>query len=58
MEKSQVYKCSQCNVLVAVLSKGDGEGELSCCGQKMINVTPDEAKLISKQYGMAVPGTP
>lgn len=58
MKKSQVFKCSQCQVLVAVLSEGDGKGELSCCGQKMMNVTPDEAKLISKQYGMAVPGTP
>ena len=58
MEKSQVFKCSQCKVLVAVLSPGEGKGELSCCGQKMVNVTPDEAKRISKQYGMAVPGTP
>jgi desulfoferrodoxin-like iron-binding protein len=58
MKKSQVFKCSQCQVLVAVLSEGDGQGELSCCGQKMTNVTPDEAKRISKQFGMAVPGTP
>jgi desulfoferrodoxin-like iron-binding protein len=58
MEKSQVFKCSQCQVLVAVLSQGDGKGELSCCGQTMMNVTPDEAKRISKQHGMAVPGTP
>jgi desulfoferrodoxin-like iron-binding protein len=58
MEKSQVYKCNQCQVLVAVLSEGNGEGELSCCGQKMMNVTPSEAKRISKQFGMSVPGTP
>lgn len=58
MEKSQVFKCNKCQVLVAVLSEGDGKGELSCCGQKMMNVTPDEAKRISKQFGMAVPGTP
>lgn len=58
MEKSEVYKCSQCEALVAVLSQGKGEGELSCCGNKMTNVTPTEAKRISKQYGMTVPGTP
>lgn len=58
MEKSQVYKCSQCEALVAVLSKGKGAGELSCCGKKMSNVTPSEAKRISKQYGMMAPGTP
>jgi desulfoferrodoxin-like iron-binding protein len=58
MEKSQVYKCSQCEALVAVLSQGKGKGELSCCGQKMINVTPSEAKRISQQYGMVRPGTP
>jgi desulfoferrodoxin-like iron-binding protein len=58
MEKSQVFKCSQCQALVAVLSPGKGEGELICCGKKMVNVTPSEAKRISKQYGMAVPGTP
>ena len=58
MEKSQVYKCSNCQVLVAVLSKGKGKGELSCCGKAMLNVTPSEAKRIAKQYGMAAPGTP
>ena len=58
MEKSQVFKCSQCQVLVAVLSEGNGNGELNCCGQKMVNVTPSEAKQIAKQYGMTVPGTP
>ncbi len=58
MEKSQVYKCNRCQALVAVLSKGDGNGELNCCGQKMDNVTPSEAKRISKQYGMTVPGAP
>jgi desulfoferrodoxin-like iron-binding protein len=56
MEKSQVYKCSNCQVLVAVLSKG--KGELSCCGKAMLNMTPSEAKRIAKQYGMAAPGTP
>jgi desulfoferrodoxin-like iron-binding protein len=58
MEKSQVYKCGHCQALVAVLSEGKGEGELSCCGEKMKNVTPSEAKRISKQYGMTAPGTP
>jgi desulfoferrodoxin-like iron-binding protein len=58
MEKSQVFKCSTCEVLVAVLDKGKGEGQLSCCGKKMANVTPSEAKRISKQYGMSAPGTP
>ena len=58
MEKSQVYKCSQCEALVAVLRPGNGEGELVCCEKKMVNVTPSEAKRISMQYGMTVPGTP
>lgn len=58
MEKSEVYKCNTCQALVAVLSKGKGDGELSCCNNKMANVTPSEAKRIAKQYGMAAPGTP
>jgi desulfoferrodoxin-like iron-binding protein len=58
MEKSQVYKCKQCEALVAVLNQGKGEGELTCCGKKMINVTPSEAKRLSQQYGMSRPGTP
>ena len=58
MEKSQVYKCSHCQALVAVLSKGQGEGKLTCCGKEMLNVTPSEAARISKQYGMTRPGAP
>jgi desulfoferrodoxin-like iron-binding protein len=58
MEKSQVYKCGNCAVIIAVLSPGNGEGQLSCCGKEMINVTPSEAKQISQQYGMTAPGTP
>jgi desulfoferrodoxin-like iron-binding protein len=58
MEKSQVYKCSHCQAIVAVLSQGNGEGHLSCCGKEMANVTPSEAKQISQQYGMTAPGTP
>jgi desulfoferrodoxin-like iron-binding protein len=58
MENSQVYKCFKCEVLVTVLSKGKGQSELSCCGEKMVNVTPSEAKRVVKQYGMAAPGAP
>ena len=58
MEKSQVFKCSRCEALVAVLNPGKGNGELVCCEIKMANVTPSEAKQISKQYGMSVPGAP
>jgi desulfoferrodoxin-like iron-binding protein len=58
MEKGQVYKCGQCEALIAVLSKGKGEGSLSCCGKTMINVTPSEAKQITKEYGMTAPGAP
>ena len=56
MEKSNVHKCENCGAIVNVLKAGDGE--LSCCGKKMINVTPDEAKRIAQTYQMARPGTP
>ena len=56
MQKSDVHKCENCEAIVSVLKAG--EGELSCCGEKMINVTPEEAKRLSQSHGMARPGTP
>lgn len=58
MKKSQVYKCSQCQLLVTVLKEGQGESELSCCGKKMIDVTPPEAKRILNRSAAIAPGTP
>ena len=52
--KSQVYKCNTCGSIVAVIS--GGKGELSCCDQKMSEVTPDKAKKLV--HDMARPGTP
>ena len=54
IEKSEVFKCKQCEVIVAVL-KG-GNGELVCCGDKMNEVTPGEAKRLV--HGMQRPGSP
>ena len=54
IEKSEVFKCEQCEVIVTVLQGGNGE--LSCCGGKMSEVTPDEAKRLV--HGMQRPGTP
>lgn len=54
MEKSEVFKCEHCEVIVAVLQ--GGSGELTCCDNKMKEVTPDEAKRLV--HGMQRPGTP
>jgi desulfoferrodoxin-like iron-binding protein len=56
MEKGQVYKCNSCKAIISVLQKG--KGELTCCENKMANVTPSEAKRLTKQYMMETPGTP
>lgn len=53
-EKADVHKCQDCGCIVTVM-KG-GTGNLSCCGKKMLVVTPDEAKKLS--FGMARPGAP
>jgi superoxide reductase len=53
-ERSDVYKCTACGSIVAVL-KG-GEGELKCCEKPMVDVTPDEAKRII--YDWWRPGAP
>jgi desulfoferrodoxin-like iron-binding protein len=53
-EKREVYKCQKCQNIVAVLQ--GGEGELSCCEQKMVNVTPDEAKRLI--HDLQRPGAP
>ena len=52
--KSQVYKCTVCGAIVAVIS--GGKGELACCDQKMVEVTPDKAKKLIHE--MARPGSP
>jgi superoxide reductase len=53
-EKSEVFKCEACGAIVAVIN--GGKGELTCCQQKMTEVTPDKARKLI--YGMARPGTP
>ena len=53
-EKRDVFKCDKCKTIVAILQGGDGE--LVCCGEKMIDVSPDEAK--SLIFDMQRPGTP
>ena len=52
--KSAVHKCKKCGCIVTVL-KG-GEGSLDCCGDRMLEVTPDEAKRLT--HGMVRPGAP
>ncbi|MCB2145797.1 MAG: desulfoferrodoxin FeS4 iron-binding domain-containing protein [Deltaproteobacteria bacterium] len=52
--KSQVFKCKACGAIVAVIT--GGKGELTCCDQKMAEVTPDKAKKLI--YGMSRPGSP
>lgn len=52
--KSEVYKCKGCGAIVAVLT--GGKGELSCCDQKMVEVTPDKAKKLI--HDLSRPGTP
>jgi superoxide reductase len=53
-EKKGVFKCQKCGAIVAVLQ--GGEGELSCCGDKMAEVTPDKAKKLI--FDLQRPGTP
>lgn len=53
-KKSDVFKCLKCGQIIAVLQEGDGE--LICCGEKMVNVTPDEGKRLIHQF--QEPGTP
>jgi superoxide reductase len=52
--KSEVYKCEACGAIVAVVT--GGKGELTCCQQKMMEVTPSEAKRLI--HGITSPGTP
>ena len=53
-KKSEVHKCEKCGCLVAVIKGGDGE--LTCCGTPMVEVTPDDAKKLI--HGLARPGAP
>jgi desulfoferrodoxin-like iron-binding protein len=53
-EKGHVYKCKKCEKIVTILKKG--EGELICCGEKMDEVTPEDARHLT--FGMQAPGTP
>ena len=52
--RADVHKCQECGCIVSVLKGGDGD--LICCGKKMREVTPDEAKKLS--FGLARPGAP
>jgi desulfoferrodoxin-like iron-binding protein len=52
--KSAVHKCKKCGCIVSVLKGGDGN--LDCCGEPMLVVTPDEAKKLT--HGMGRPGAP
>jgi desulfoferrodoxin-like iron-binding protein len=52
--KADVHKCEACGCIISVLKGGDGD--LTCCGKKMREVTPDEAKKLS--FGLARPGAP
>ena len=52
--KRQVYKCALCGATIAVLV--GGKGELHCCGEKMAEVTPDEAKKFT--FNLSRPGAP
>lgn len=53
-KKSDVHKCKNCGCIVAIIN--GGEGDLTCCSQQMIEVTPDKAKKLI--HGMTSPGTP
>jgi desulfoferrodoxin-like iron-binding protein len=53
-KKSEVYKCGNCGCIVSVIT--GGEGKLDCCGQHMVEVTPNEAKKFI--YGITRPGAP
>lgn len=56
MQNSTVHKCKECETIVSVLKAG--KGELTCCGKKMVNVTPEEAKRLFQTHGMTRPGAP
>ena len=51
---SEVYKCKVCGAIVAVIT--GGQGDLVCCDQTMIEVTPDKAKKLI--HDMTRPGAP
>ena len=53
-KKDDVYKCDVCKQVIFV-SVG-GEGELTCCGQKMRLLHPDQIQMYEKR--MAKPGSP
>jgi desulfoferrodoxin-like iron-binding protein len=53
-KKSDVYKCKGCGCIATILA--GGKGELTCCGEKMVEVTPDEAKKLV--HGLSRPGAP
>lgn len=53
-KESDVHKCKNCGCIVAIIT--GGEGDLTCCGQQMIEVTPDKAKKLI--HGMTRPGAP
>jgi hypothetical protein len=56
IKKKQVFKCPECNTIIAVLQGGQSKTGLLCCESKMAEVTPDEAKSLT--FGMWEPGTP
>lgn len=58
MDKSDVYKCENCETLVSILKAGKIEANLHCCGGEMVNVTPPAESRISSSKGMARPGAP
>ena len=58
MEKSDVYKCENCELLVSILKAGKVESNLHCCGGEMVNVTPPAEMRISRPKDMARPGVP
>ena len=53
-DKGQVFKCESCELIVAVIQKGDGP--LTCCDKAMKEVTPSDAKKLA--FGLARPGAP
>ena len=58
MEKSDVYKCENCETLISILKTGKEDGRLKCCEQQMVNVTPPAEMRISGSRDMARPGAP
>lgn len=53
-EKKEVFKCKQCGAVVAILQ--GGSGDLACCDNRMMEVTPDKAKKLI--FDLQRPGTP